>query len=185
MNKALHFTTSDPNDWSTPRPFFEELTSRWGPFALDVCALPHNAKCDTYYTPEINGLAQPWHGSVWCNPPYGHGHIPQWLAKAVEEIRAGRCTQAVFLVPSATDTAWFHDFCVAHASAIVFIRNRLHFSNPERTGRGSHPSMVVIFKPKSLDRHSPRWKTLVATESVRKGSREGPRRGPIQRKLAL
>lgn len=185
MNKALNFTTTDPNDWATPEGFFEALAQEFGGFDVDVCAYEHNAKCEKYFTPEIDGLAQPWNGSAWCNPPYGHGHIPKWLDKAVSEIRSGRCRQAVFLIPSATDTEWFHEYCVKHGSEIRFVRNRLHFSSPERTGRGSHPSIVVSFSRASIDRGAPKWGTMTATKAIRRGEKKGVRRGVIQRRLAI
>jgi len=184
MNKALTFTTKEPNDWATPEGFFEMLSKEFGPFDLDVCAYPHNAKCEEYFTPDVDGLAQEWHGAVWCNPSYGHGNIVKWLSKAEQEIRSGRCDRAMFLVPAATDTAWFHEYCVAHAERILFVRNRLHFSNPERTGRGSHPSMVVWFTQPSLDRGVPlRWDTILASESTRRGTKHGERRGIVQGSL--
>jgi hypothetical protein len=46
---------------ATPQAFFDRLDAEFN-FTLDVCALPENAKCKRYFTPEINGLAQPWRG---------------------------------------------------------------------------------------------------------------------------
>ena len=64
----------------TPWEFFTPLHERFG-FTIDVAALPHNAKCERFYTPEEDGLAQPWADErVWCNPPYSD--IEPWVAKA-------------------------------------------------------------------------------------------------------
>ena len=46
---------------STPQDFFDKLNNIFR-FTLDVCALPENAKCEKYYTPEDDGLLQPWGG---------------------------------------------------------------------------------------------------------------------------
>lgn len=67
----------------TPQAFFDWLNGIFR-FDLDVCALPENAKCEKYYTPESDGLKQPWTGGVWCNPPYGR-EISKWVEKAVRE----------------------------------------------------------------------------------------------------
>lgn len=67
----------------TPKDFFDFLNGIFR-FDLDVCALPENAKCEKYYTPETDGLKQPWVGGVWCNPPYGK-EIGKWCEKAVRE----------------------------------------------------------------------------------------------------
>lgn len=145
MNKALNYTTTDPNDWATPASFFEKINADFGPFTLDACALPHNAKCEKFFSPQDDGLVQDWSGVVWCNPPYGHGNIVLWLRKGISEISKGNCHRAIFLIPAATDTAWFHECCMGWATKIIFLRNRLYFTSPERTGRSSHPSMLVIF----------------------------------------
>ena len=47
--------------WGTPQKFFDELNKEFG-FDLDPCALPSNAKCARFFTPEDNGLAQNWGG---------------------------------------------------------------------------------------------------------------------------
>ena len=47
--------------WETPQDLFDKLNAEFH-FDLDVCALPENAKCERYYTPEDDGLLQPWNG---------------------------------------------------------------------------------------------------------------------------
>jgi hypothetical protein len=61
-------TTSD--DCYTPRWVFDAMGLQ---FDLDVAAPvggPWHVPCARYYTAADDGLAQPWDGLVWCNPPY-------------------------------------------------------------------------------------------------------------------
>lgn len=48
--------------WATPQAFFDELDAEFH-FDLDPCALPENAKCKTFFTPEQDGLKQSWGGA--------------------------------------------------------------------------------------------------------------------------
>jgi len=60
--------TSD--DCYTPKWVFDAMGLE---FDLDVAAPvggPWHVPCKRYYTPVDDGLIQPWHGLVWCNPPY-------------------------------------------------------------------------------------------------------------------
>lgn len=79
----VHFSSQTDN-WATPPGFAE----RYGPFDLDPAADASNARAPAFYTREQDGLAQPWHGRVWLNPPYGR-EIGKWVAKAVAEIQRG------------------------------------------------------------------------------------------------
>ena len=72
------------DDRGTPQDFWDQLHAQYR-FTLDVAAAPHNAKTPDYYTRLADGLLQPWHGSVWCNPPYSG--LDQWLTKAWREWR--------------------------------------------------------------------------------------------------
>lgn len=70
----------------TPWEFFTPLHERFG-FTLDAAALPHNAKCERYFTPDDDGLQQRWgRERVWCNPPYSS--IEPWVLKAWDEQRS-------------------------------------------------------------------------------------------------
>lgn len=59
MNEVMYSSKSEL--WGTPQNFFDELNKEFG-FDLDPCALPSNAKCDRFFTPEEDGLAQNWGG---------------------------------------------------------------------------------------------------------------------------
>jgi len=61
---------SRTTEWATPQGFFDGLHAEFG-FTLDVAAQEGNAKCPDYWTPDDDGLAQPWEGMCWMNPPYG------------------------------------------------------------------------------------------------------------------
>lgn len=95
MNTEAMFS-SKTDLWATPKDFFDHLDAEFG-FTLDVCALPKNAKCKAYYTPEQDGLAQPWNGVVWCNPPYGR-QIGQWVKKAHDTAARGGASLCCYLL---------------------------------------------------------------------------------------
>lgn len=121
--------------WETPQWLYDELNEQYN-FTLDACAVQENAKCTNFYSPEKDGLSQPWEGRVWCNPPYGR-NIGKWVQKA-----AGSGALVVMLLPARTDTRWFHDYIYGKAD-IKFLRGRLKFG--EAKNSAPFPSMVVVF----------------------------------------
>lgn len=137
MNLDLHFS-SKSSEWETPQTLFDELNAQFGPFNLDVAAHRINAKCDHYFTEQMDGLKQKWAGKCWMNPPYGR-HIQRWVKKAYDESHKG-CL-VVALLPARTDTKWFHDYCLK--GKIKFLRGRLKFG--EAKNSAPFPSMIVVF----------------------------------------
>lgn len=136
-NRALF--TSNTDMWATPQDVFDKLNSIFS-FETDVCALPENAKCANYYTPEMDGLKQEWNGVCWMNPPYGRG-IGEWIKKAYESAQNG--ATVVCLLPARVDTRWWHDYC-AKAAEIYFVKGRLKFGNAK--DNAPFPSAVVVFR---------------------------------------
>lgn len=120
-------------EWGTPPDLKAALEAEFH-FTLDPC------------TPGQvwDGCAISWAGHrVFCNPPYGRT-IGNWLAKGRE------ADLAVFLIPSRTDTAWFHDYALK-ADEIRFFRGRLKFAEnhvaPSAGGNSApFPSMLVIYR---------------------------------------
>jgi phage N-6-adenine-methyltransferase len=117
---------------ATPLELFDPLNERFG-FTLDVCAEPHNAKCERYFTPEKDGLAQHWDGRVWCNPPYSD--IEPWVAKAKNALYA---ELVVMLVPAnRCEQGWWQrhvepcrDGRLPFGPRVEFLAGRQRFINP-------------------------------------------------------
>jgi len=66
-NPSVHFSSAT-DEWATLQSLFDELNAKFR-FTIDVCALSTNAKCDSYFTPEMDGLTQAWKSVCWMNPP--------------------------------------------------------------------------------------------------------------------
>ena len=138
MNTELMFSSKDQT-WETPLELFNRLDKEFN-FTLDPCCTEETAKCKKYYTPRENGLIQDWtNETVFMNPPYGR-EISDWLKKAYEESLKG--TLVVCLIPSRTDTKYWHDYCMK-ASEIRFIKGRLKFGNSKNSA--PFPSAIVVF----------------------------------------
>lgn len=130
--------SSNTGEWETPQDLFDRLNEEFH-FTLDVCATEENTKCEVFYNEEADGLALPWSGVVWENPPYGRD-IGKWMKKAREYGEQGGI--AVCLVPARTDTKWWHENCMC-ASEIRFIEGRLKFGKAQNSA--PFPSAVVVF----------------------------------------
>lgn len=139
MNTDLMFS-SETDLWSTPQAFFDKYNKTHN-FDVDVCATKDNAKCSKFYTMEDDGLLQEWVGNVWMNPPYGR-EIGKWIEKAFNSVFVDKtANKVVCLLPSRTDTKWFHNYCIK--GDIEFIKGRLKFGNAKNSA--PFPSMVVVF----------------------------------------
>ena len=87
MNESLFSLPSDAykvtsDDCYTPRWVVDAMGLE---FDLDVAAPPGgpwHVPAKAYYTAEDDGLAQPWEGLVWCNPPYSafEAWADKWIA---------------------------------------------------------------------------------------------------------
>lgn len=116
--------SSATNEWATPKDFYDILNKEFN-FTLDPCATKQNAKCNKYFTIDDDGLKQDWSNDiVFMNPPYGR-EIKNWVEKAYKESVKGAVV--VCLIPSRTDTRYWHDWIFNKASEIRFVKGRLKF----------------------------------------------------------
>jgi site-specific DNA-methyltransferase (adenine-specific) len=137
---AVHFT-STTDLWSTPQDFYDKLNAEFG-FTLDPCSNHENHKTDKYFTFEDDGLRENWSKDItFMNPPYGR-EIGLWVRKAYETSLDGGLV--VCLVPSRTDTRWWHDYIIGGNAEIRFLKGRLKFGNSKNSA--PFPSAVVIFR---------------------------------------
>jgi site-specific DNA-methyltransferase (adenine-specific) len=99
------------------------------------------AKCSKYFTIRENGLKQDWSNDVvFMNPPFGR-EIGKWMQKAYRESLDG--ATVVCLIPSRTDTAWWHDYAVK--GQILFLRGRVKFVRNGKAAPAPFPSAIVAF----------------------------------------
>lgn len=124
----------------TPKYLFDRISSIFN-FSLDVCALPENAKCESYYTPEDDGLSKPWMGGVWCNPPYGR-EISSWVKKAYEESQKEYNDFVLMLLPARTDTKWWWEYVQGKAT-LFFIKGRVKFG--DHNVGAPFPSVLALY----------------------------------------
>lgn len=127
-------------EWSTPQELFDHYNHIFN-FTVDAAASADNAKCERFYSKQDNGLTKDWTGErVWCNPPYGK-QIGQWVAKCYNA-SVIKDTLVVALLPSRTDTIWFHKYI--NGKAIVqYLPGRLHFNESKHSA--AFGSMLVIW----------------------------------------
>ena len=132
MQKFKGMMTSIHPNWSTPKWLYDELNKEFH-FDFDPCPLNDN--------PVFDGLSIEWKQRNYINPPYGR-QIGNWIRKAYQESISGK--QCIMLLPSRTDTKWFHEIILPYAKEIRFIKGRLKFGNA--TNSAPFPSMIIIFK---------------------------------------
>lgn len=135
--------TSD--HWATPPLIVQNLESEFGRFDLDPCCRAESAKAPAFFTPEEDGLSQPWRGRVFLNPPYSKP--APWLEKAIRETTEGRARLVVALLPASTDTRWFHEL-VKDRAEVRFLQGRIKFYGWMGTPIGSpkQGSMLAIYR---------------------------------------
>lgn len=135
--------SSERTEWETPKLLFDELNAEFN-FELDLAANEENHKCRQWYGPGgiVNdSLAASWaFNRCWLNPPYGK-ELPLWVKKAYESTRNDH-TLVVMLIPSRTDTRYWHDY-VMKAEEIRYVRGRLRFVGANASA--PFPSAIVVF----------------------------------------
>lgn len=133
------------NEWYTPAEYLDAAREVLGGFDLDPASSAQaneTVGAKNFFTIDDDGIAQPWQGSVWLNPPYSQPAIAQFSEKLASEWESGHITAAIALTHNYTDTAWFQRLAKA-CSAICFTRGRIGFLNPE--GKKAAPTQGQAF----------------------------------------
>jgi hypothetical protein len=127
------------DEWLTP-PF---VLAALGEFDLDPCS-PIVRPWETakqHFTAVDNGLSKPWHGRVWCNPPYG-SMAARWLARLADH------GNGIALVFARTETSAWVKYVWPKAHGIRFLAGRLHFHHVDGSRAALNsgaPSALVAY----------------------------------------
>jgi site-specific DNA-methyltransferase (adenine-specific) len=140
--------SSRDQTWQTPRDLLDAILVAAGreDFDLDPCSPAGDGPVPALarWTEAHDGLSRPWTGLVFVNPPYSRA-LPRWVSKCAAEAAEGAVV--VGLVPSRTDTRWWHDH-VAGQADVIMLKGRLKF------GGGAHaapfPSAIVVWGDSQL-----------------------------------
>lgn len=133
------------DEWLTP----PEIIKALGSFALDPCSPGDRRPWDTasiHYDIHVNGLAKPWEGRVWLNPPYGR-ETAKWLDRLADH------GDGVALIFARTETDMFFRHVWERADAILFLRGRLHFHHVDgrrAEANAGAPSCLVAYGARNV-----------------------------------
>lgn len=132
-------TEASSDEWYTPPEVFEALGLR---FDLDPAAPVGGVPwvpAARHFSKREDGLARPWDGRCWVNPPYGRT-TADWLDRLAAH------GDGLALVFARTDTRWFQRFA-SEATALCFIGGRLRFRRPDGSAGDTapSPSLLVAF----------------------------------------
>lgn len=145
FNKEVAFS-SNKTDWETPQDLFDRLNRKYN-FTWDLAASDTNAKCSNYLTIAENSLNVNWsklQGNLFLNPPYGRD-VKWWVKKAYESSLAKTNGAIVLLIPSRTDTSYWHDYILQKAE-IQFLRGRVKFEINGQAGQPApFPSAIIEY----------------------------------------
>jgi hypothetical protein len=123
MTLGSHQTTvGKSQDHITPKWILDRL----GPFDTDPCAaIVRPWDCAVVnFTEKEDGLAQPWQGFVYLNPPYNQYVVGRWIARLAEH------GDGICLTHARCEAAWFEPIW-QHAAAILFLADRIYFHRPD------------------------------------------------------
>lgn len=122
MNTSFERSTNRSDEWYTPKWIIDAL----GKFDLDPCSPSrqfYTAK--ECFTKSEDGLKRPWHGRVWCNPPYSRILITPFIRQMAEH------NNGIALIFNRMDTALWHEIIFPTATAMLVMRGRLKFMRPD------------------------------------------------------
>jgi phage N-6-adenine-methyltransferase len=118
------------DEWGTPPELYRRLDEVFL-FTLDPAASNANHVAPTWYTKEQNGLAQPWPGRCFCNPPYSDP--TPWILRASLATLTGESELVVMLLPVDTSTEWFRTIWDT-AAELLLLHRRLSYTTTGKAG---------------------------------------------------
>ena len=141
-------------EWYTPLPYIKAVRRVMEDIALDPASSDEanrTVQAKHYYTQATDGLSKRWRAkTLFLNPPYcktGNTSNQQvWTAKLVSEYQRGNVKEAILLVTTATETAWFQRL---FQFPLCFVKGRIDFTTPSGKSGGATKGSVFVYLGKN------------------------------------
>lgn len=122
-------------------------------YDLDVCAEELAHVSPNYYSLERgqNGLILPWHGHVWCNPPWSD--LYRWTSRCWEMWKRGACKTISLLIPVRSEQPFWQQLVEPYRDQpnsplkVHFLPRRQEFgspNDPKKVKKGSPPFICCL-----------------------------------------
>lgn len=135
----------DKDTWLTPRWILDQL----GAFDLDPCAAaiaPKWVGTAAVFTPENDGLHQPWKGRVFMNPPFSAA--AKWIEKHADH------GEGISLIPAAVESITWRKWIWSRSAAVFLLHGRVQFCNPDgsiTSGRPLRGVALIAWSPRDTE----------------------------------
>lgn len=151
--KVLPKRTNKTDDWLTP----PELVRSLGGFDLDPCGSVRQSgdlAATVYRLPESNGLLLPWHGRVWCNPPFSQ--MKAWVNRFTLH------TNGIMICPARIRVQWARPLWET-ADAILYLKESVRWISQDGVSNLNDlfDFMLVGYGPANTE--ALRWSGLAGT----------------------
>ncbi len=140
--------SSETNEWYTPAAYLQSVREFLGGIDLDPASnalANETVQAKEIYTANDNGLAMPWNGRVFVNPPYGvengQSVAGRFCTKAIEEHAAGNASEVIILVNSVHSQKWQAPL---YDHAVCLVDHRIKFVTGDG-GENENPTFQNIF----------------------------------------
>lgn len=121
---------SKSDNWGTPEHIKEKYKNYFDPCPYDY---------------QIDGLTIEWEAKNFVNPPFSK--LSEWSKKIHEERLKGK--EIILLMPSRTDTKYFHEYLLPLNPKIEFIKGRLKYIDLDNSSikpvSSPFPSILLKF----------------------------------------
>lgn len=149
-----NINSSTNNEWYTPSAFVEAARVVLGGIDLDPASCPYanrTVQAGRFYTQDDDGITQPWHGTVWLNPPYGReegeadSNQARWSRRLIDAYQSGEIHAAILLVNAVPGNKWFAPL---KRFPICFPDARIRFYNEStEAGQPTHSNALIYVGP--------------------------------------
>lgn len=136
---------SGNDEYCTPPEYIELARKLLGTIDLDPAAnliAQEYIQAKQFYTKENDGLALPWYGNVWLNPPYSYPLVQRFTEKAIEFAHSDAKGQVLLLTNACTDAKWFQNLLDFPA---CFMQGRISFYLDGKQVNGNRNGQVFFY----------------------------------------